>query len=48
MYISYLDGKKYFEDQFGMKIVDTEYKMQAREVHYLTERNFYIWLDQFG
>jgi hypothetical protein len=35
----------YFEDKFGMKIIETEYKPVAREIHLLTEKNFYIWLD---
>lgn len=40
-----LDSIIYFEDKFGMKVVETEYKPIAREVHLLTEKNFYIWLD---
>jgi cell division septal protein FtsQ len=35
----------YFEDKFGMKIKKVEYKKTARELHLLTERDFYIWLD---
>lgn len=40
-----LDAKIYFEDKFGMKIIKIEYKPVAREIHFLTERNFYLWLD---
>jgi hypothetical protein len=40
-----LDTKIYFEDKFGMKIKEFTYKPIARELHLLTERNFYIWLD---
>jgi len=40
-----LESKNYFEDKFGMKIIRIEYKATAREVHLLTERNFFIWLD---
>ena len=28
-----------------MEIVRIEYKPTAREIHLLTERNFFIWLD---
>ncbi len=40
-----LNSKKYFEDKFGMRIIDIEYKKTAREVHLHTEKDFYIWLD---
>ncbi len=40
-----LETVKYFQDKFGMKISGIEYKPIARELHILTERNFYIWLD---
>jgi cell division septal protein FtsQ len=40
-----LDTITYFEDKFGMRIIEIQYKKTAREVHLLTERNFYIWLD---
>lgn len=40
-----LESKTYFEDKFGMKIIRIEYKPTAREIHLLTERNFFIWLD---
>lgn len=40
-----LEAKKYFEDKFGMRIIDIEYKKIAREIHLHTERDFYIWLD---
>lgn len=35
----------YFEDKFGMAIKEVEYKKIPREIHLLTERDFYIWLD---
>lgn len=40
-----LDSKTYFEDKFGMRILEVLYKPIAREIHLLTEKNFYIWLD---
>lgn len=40
-----LDTIIYFQDKFGMKIQEVEYKKTAREIHLLTEKNFYIWLD---
>lgn len=40
-----LDAAKNFEDKFGMKIKETIYKPIPKEVHLLTEKNFYIWLD---
>ncbi len=35
----------YFEDKFGMRVVEVVYKKTPREIHLLTEKNFYIWLD---
>lgn len=35
----------YFEDKFGMRVVEVTYKKVPREIHLLTERNFYIWID---
>jgi cell division septal protein FtsQ len=35
----------YFEDKFGMRVIEVIYKKTPREIHLLTERNFYIWLD---
>lgn len=35
----------YFEDKFGMRIIEVQYKKIPREIHLLTEKNFYIWLD---
>lgn len=35
----------YFEDKFGMRVVEVVYKKVPREIHLLTEKNFYIWLD---
>lgn len=40
-----LDTIIYFEDKFGMRIVEVEYKKIPREIHLLTEKNFYIWID---
>jgi cell division septal protein FtsQ len=40
-----LDAKKYFEDKFGMKILEIVYKPVAREIHLYTEKKFSIWLD---
>lgn len=40
-----LNAKKYFEDKFGMRVIDIEYKKIAREIHIHTEKDFYIWLD---
>jgi cell division septal protein FtsQ len=40
-----LNSIKYFEEKFGMRIVEVEYKKIARELHLLTEKDFYIWLD---
>lgn len=40
-----LDSKKYFEDKFGLSIKELLYKPNARELHLLTEKNFYIWID---
>lgn len=44
--LDYLLGVSvYFEDKFGMRVKELVYKPHAREVHLLTEKNFYIWLD---
>ncbi len=40
-----LDAKTYFEEKFGMRIIETKYKRNPREVHFLTEKDFSIWLD---
>ncbi len=40
-----LDTITYFEDKFGMRIIEVQYKKIPREIHLLTEKNFYIWLD---
>jgi hypothetical protein len=34
-----------YEEIFGMKILNAEYRVREREVHLKTERNFVIWLD---
>lgn len=40
-----LNTISYFEDKFGMRVVEVEYKKIPREIHLLTERDFYIWID---
>lgn len=40
-----LNAIKYYQDKFGMKILETNYKRNAREIRILTERKFEIWLD---
>lgn len=40
-----IDATKYFQDKFGMRIVEVEYKPIAREIRLLTEREFRLWLD---
>lgn len=40
-----LDASKYFEDKFGIRIVEVIYKPVAREIHLITERDFAIWID---
>lgn len=40
-----LESIQNFEDKFGMQIIHALYFDNAREVHLLTERNFYVWLD---
>ncbi|MBI4975533.1 FtsQ-type POTRA domain-containing protein [Candidatus Peregrinibacteria bacterium] len=40
-----LDSATYFQDKFGMRIVEIRYKKTAREIHLLTEKDFSIWLD---
>jgi len=40
-----LNATKYFEDKFGMKVLETTYKKNAREIRILTEKKFEIWMD---
>lgn len=40
-----LGAKNYFEEKFGMKIVEIQYAVIPREVHLKTEKYFNIWLD---
>jgi cell division septal protein FtsQ len=40
-----LEATNYFEEKFGMKIIEIEYKVTPREIHLRTEKYFYIWLD---
>jgi hypothetical protein len=40
-----LDSKVAFEGKFDMQILETHYLKQARELHFLTERYFFVWID---
>jgi len=40
-----LDAIYDFEEIFGMKVLDAEYKATEREVHLKTEQEFLVWLD---
>ena len=40
-----MDSKNYFEEKFGMNIIEVDYLITPREVHLKTEKHFYIWLD---
>ena len=40
-----LGTAKSFQDKFAMGVTEIHYLKEAREVHLLTERNFYIWID---
>lgn len=40
-----LDAIYDYEELFGMKVLDAEYKTKEREIHLKTERDFTIWLD---
>ncbi len=40
-----LSVKKNFEDKFDLKIEKVEYLKRAREIHLLTEKGFYVWMD---
>lgn len=40
-----LDSIYEYEDLFGMKVLDAEYKVKEREIHLKTDREFVIWLD---
>ena len=40
-----LDTISYYKDKFGMGVKEVQYKATAREVHILTDKDFYIWLD---
>ena len=40
-----LNSKAYFEEKFGMRILEIIYKPTSRETHLLTEKSFYVWLD---
>jgi cell division septal protein FtsQ len=40
-----LGATSYFEEKFGMQILETEYKVIPREVHLRTEKYFHLWID---
>lgn len=40
-----LQATKYFQDKFGMRLIEVEYKPIPRELHLKTEKGFTIWLD---
>ncbi len=40
-----INAIKYYQDKFGMKVLETTYKKNAREIRILTEKKFEIWLD---
>lgn len=40
-----LETIMYFEDKFGMRVIEAHYKKTPRELHLLTEKNFFVWLD---
>lgn len=40
-----LGATKYYEEKFGMKVVETQFLPYARELHLKTEKYFFIWLD---
>ncbi|MBI2638981.1 hypothetical protein HYW83_05325 [Candidatus Peregrinibacteria bacterium] len=37
-----------FQELFGLKIVEGEWKKTERELHLKTEKNFFVWLDLTG
>lgn len=45
-YLNYtLAAEQNFIERFGMKVFETRFYPQARELHLKTEKNFLIWLD---
>ena len=40
-----LDTKTSFEGKFNLQIKSVNYLKRARELHFLTELDFYVWLD---
>ncbi len=40
-----LGAASYFEEKFGMKILESEYKVVPRELQLKAEKFFFIWLD---
>lgn len=40
-----LDSKTSFEGKFNLQIKEVDYLKRARELHFLTEMDFYVWLD---
>lgn len=37
-----------FQELFGLKILEGEWKKTERELHFKTEKNFFVWLDLTG
>lgn len=40
-----LDAKTSFEGKFNLQIKEVQYLKRARELHFYTELDFYVWLD---
>jgi len=40
-----LDAQIAFEGKFNMQILEVHYVKRARELHFFTERYFYVWID---
>lgn len=40
-----LEAKTDFEGKFDMQIMEVHYLKRARELHFFTERYFYVWID---
>ncbi len=40
-----LEAAANYEEKFNMKVLEINYLTAAREVHFLTERRFEVWLD---
>lgn len=42
---SLIQSQELFEAKFGMDVLEVHYIKRAREVHLLTERYFFVWMD---